>query len=424
MSCAPSVGRCGDALSGVGCQSKDRCSASLVSWGDSATTLTDMTPDQPIAIFLPGLGRNSLGGGAERVAVTLAREFVEAGHRVDLVLSVTHPSSSAEVDPRVRIVDLRCRRLWTSLPRLITYRWRERPRVVLSLMPLANSLNVLSAWCGPPGSRAVLNEQNAESIALDAHFSAESTRLLYPVCRLTYPRAAAIIGCSEGVAERVRAAYPTAADRTVGISNPVTPAAQYPAAAPHPWLEDATVPCLVAVGRLHEQKDPLTLLRTVTEIRTQRPIRLLVLGEGPMRTEVEQAIVDLELQAHVQLLGHRTDVRRYLAHADSMLHTARWEGLPVVLLEALAEGVPVVATDCPTGPAEILAGGRYGRLAPVGDVEALAEAVIATLDGRADPSLLVARAADFAPPVIAARYLEVLDRVTRAKPLATTRSDR
>jgi glycosyltransferase involved in cell wall biosynthesis len=287
-------------------------------------------------------------------------------------------------------------------------------------MPLANSLNVLSAWFGPPGSRAVLNEQNAESIALDARFSAEGTSLLHPVCRLTYPRAAAIIGCSDGVAERVRAAYPTAADRTIGIPNPVAPAAQPPAAPPHPWLEDATVPCLVAVGRLHEQKDPMTLLRTVAEVRAQRPVRLLVLGEGPMRAEVERAIVDLGLDADVQLLGHRTDVRRYVARADLMLHTARWEGFGLVLVEALAEGVPVVATDCESGPAEILDAGRYGRLVPVGDVRALAEAVIATLDDRPDPAQLVARAAEFAPPFIAARYLEVLDRATRGEKPATT----
>lgn len=370
-----------------------------------------------IAIFLPGLGRDGLGGGAKRVAITLAREFVEVGHRVDLVLSVTHPSSSAEVDPRVRIVDLRCRRLWTSLPRLVAYRWRERPRVVLSLMPLANSLNVLSAWFGPPRSHAVLSEQNMQSIALDAKFSAEGTRLLHPVCRMTYPRATGISGCSEGVANRMRSVYPSVADRIVGIPNPVTQAERHTDEAPHPWLGDSSVPCIVAVGRLHEQKDPMTLLRTVARVREERDVRLVVLGEGLMRPEVERAIVQLGLADHVRLLGHRTDVRRYLAHADLLLHTARWEGFGLVLVEALAEGIPVVSTDCASGPSEILDGGRYGRLASIGDVESLARAVLSTLDERPDHALLIARAAQFSPSVIAARYLDAIDMAIRGDSL-------
>lgn len=388
------------------------------------TIVLCMRQKQPLAIFLPGLGRDGLGGGAERVAVTLAHEFVEAGHRVDLVLSVTHPSSSVEVDPRVRIIDLRCRRLWTSLPRLVAYRWRERPRAILSMMPLANSLNVLSAWLGPPRSRAVLSERNMQSIALDAGFAAEGTRLLHPVCRLTYPRAAGIIGCSEGVAERVRAVYPSVAERTIGIPNPIAPAEPRTAEPPHEWLTDTSTPCLVAVGRLHVQKDPTTLLRTVARVRDSRPVRLLVLGDGPMRPEVERAITHLGLEDAVRLLGHRTDVRRHVAHADLMLHTARWEGFGLVLVEALAEGVPVVSTDCASGPSEILDGGRYGRLAPVGDVESLATAVLATLDAPPDPATLVARAAEFSPPVIAARYLEAIERAIHRQPLVARGVDR
>lgn len=373
-----------------------------------------------IALFLPGLGAAGLGGGAERVAVTLAREFVEAGHPVDLVLSVTHPSSLAEVDPRVRIVDLGCRRLWTSLPRLVAYRWRERPAAVLSFMPLANSLNVVSAGLGPPGSHAILTEHNARSIALDPSFTAEGTRLLHPICKVTYPRAAAIIGCSEGVAVRVREVYPTAADRTLGIPNPVTPAATRAVGPPHPWLGDCSVPCLIAIGRLHEQKDPITLLRTVARVREARPVRLLILGDGPMRSEVEGAIVDLGLADDVRLLGHQTDVRAYLAHADLMLHTPRWEGFGLVLIEALAEGIPVVSTDCESGPAEILQGGRYGRLAPVGDVASLARAVIETFDAPTDRAQLIARASEFSPPVIGRRYLEAIGRAINGEPISTS----
>jgi glycosyltransferase involved in cell wall biosynthesis len=370
---------------------------------------------RPIAIHLPGIGRDGLGGGAERVAVTLAGEFVRAGRPTDLVLSVVHPGSSREVPPGVRIIDLNSRRLWTALPGLIAYRWRERPRVVLSLMPLANALNVLSAAVAPRGARAtVLSEQNARSIALDWRFDTEGTRLLHPVCRATYRRAGAVVGCSEGVAERVRVAYPSLGARVVGIPNPVEASMGRMEAPPHPWLGDPKTPCLVGLGRLHEQKDHLTFLRTLERVRQVRSVRALLIGEGPMRGAVEAEILRLGLEDHVRLLGYVPDPRRFLAWADLLLHTALWEGLPVVLLEALAEGVPVVSTDCPTGPREILDGGAFGYLAPTGDDEALASAVLAALEEPRDSSRLRARAEDFSPAVIARRYLDVIDRVARS----------
>jgi glycosyltransferase involved in cell wall biosynthesis len=368
---------------------------------------------RPIAIHLPSLGREGLTGGAERVAVTLATEFIRAGRATDLVLSVVRPQPLEELPHEVRVIDLASPRLWTALPSLIAYRWRERPRVVLSMMPLANILNVVSAAVGPAGSRtAVISEHSARSIALDANFDLEGTRLLHPLCCLAYPRAAAIIGVSEGVAEQVRAAHPRAAQRTVAISNPVTPAVEPRGARPvHPWLGDPRVPCIVAIGRLHPSKDHLTLLRTIARISQHRAVRALLIGEGPLREELETEIQRLGLADTVQMLGYVSSPRPYLAGASLLLNTSRWEGFALVLVEALAEGVPVVASDCETGPREILSDGRYGRLAPVGDVAALADAVHATLDAPLNTARLRARAADFAPSEIARRYLEVIDSV-------------
>jgi glycosyltransferase involved in cell wall biosynthesis len=371
-------------------------------------------PDpRPIAIHLPSLGREGLTGGAERVAVTLATEFIRAGRATDLVLSVVRPQPLEGLLNEVRIIDLASPRLWTALPSLIAYRWRERPHMVLSMMPLANVMNVMSASLGPAGSRtAVISEVSIRSIALDSDFDLEGTRLLHPLCRVAYPRAAAIIACSEGVADRVREVHPRAAHGTVAIPNPVDPAVEPRDDRPvHPWLDDPEVPCIVAIGRLHPSKDHLTLLRTIERIRQRRAVRALLIGEGPLRAELEDEIDRLGLADTVQMLGYVSSPRKYLAGAALLLHTSRWEGFGLVLVEALAEGVPVVASDCETGPRDILSDGRYGRLAPVGDVAALADAVDATLDARPNPAQLRARAADFAPSEIARRYLEVIDSV-------------
>lgn len=365
---------------------------------------------RPIAIHLPGLGRDSVAGGAERVAVTLASEFARSGRPTDLVLSVVHPGPLRDLPPEVRVVDLASRRLWNALPGLVAYRWRERPIVMLSLMPLANALNVLSAALGPCGARtAVISEHNARSIALDRAFDAEGTRLLHPVCRVTYPRASAIIGCSEGVAARIRAAYPMTSDRVAAIPNPVAAATARETGPPHPWLGDTTVPVILSVGRLHVQKDPDVFLRTVSRVRERRPVRALMLGDGPLRDEVEAAIERFGLSGCVEVLGHVPNPRTYMAWADVLLHTARWEGFGLVLVEAMAEALPVVATDCPTGPREVLGAGDLGRLAPIGDVDGLAAAVLATLAGPRDAARLRAHAGGFAPEVVARSYLAVLD---------------
>lgn len=370
------------------------------------------TTTEPLALYLPSVGSSGKFGfgGTERVAVTLAREFVEAGLAVDLLLNVTHPGSSAEVDQRVRIVDLKCRqRPWVAVFKLIAYRWRRRPSVVLSFMPGCNSLNVVSSWLGPRTSKAVISERSTRTIALESRKTVEGPILLHGLCRVTYPWASAIIGCSEGVAKNVRNAYPKMSEKVVGIPNPVEPSVHNATTVSHPWLGDPRIPCIIAIGRLHAVKDPLTLLLTVARIRQRREVRLLVFGDGPLRLQIEAEIKRLELQDAVQLLGQRSDVRSYLSQADLFLHTARWEGFGVVIAEALAEGVPVVSTDC-AGPTEILDSGRFGRLVPIGDVDALAAAALQALDETRNPDRLRQRAATFAPDTIANEYLNVLYR--------------
>jgi glycosyltransferase involved in cell wall biosynthesis len=290
---------------------------------------------------------------------------------------------------------------------------RVRPIAVLSLMPLAKALNALPAAVAPQGERAtVLYEHIARSIALDLRFDAEGTRSLHPVCRVTYARAGAVIGCSDGVADRVQVAHPSLGARVVGIPSPVEASSGRTAAPPHPWLGDPKTPCLGSLRRLQEQKHLSTFLRTVDRVRRVRAVRALLIDEGLTRSAVGAQIVRLGLDDHVVLLGHVPDPRRFLAWADVLFHTAAWDGLGLVLVEELAEGVSVVSTDCPTRPREIFDDGVFGRLALIRDDEVLADAVLATLEGPRDPFRLRAHAQDFSPTVITRRYLDVIDQVS------------
>jgi glycosyltransferase involved in cell wall biosynthesis len=203
------------------------------------------------------------------------------------------------------------------------------------------------------------------------------------LARRFFPSADYIVGVSAGVADDLREQIGLPSERVRVVFNPIiTPDIAVEAAEPvgHPWFSDGG-PVLVAAGRLRPQKDFPTLLRAVALVRDRRPVRLVLLGEGPDRAELEALVDRLGLGGIVDLPGNTDNPYAYFAKCTAYVLSSRWEGLPTVLIEALACGSPIVSTDCPSGPREILDGGSYGVLVPVGDVEALAAAIERALAG-------------------------------------------
>ncbi|PQP41654.1 hypothetical protein C6A88_28130 [Mycolicibacterium austroafricanum] len=197
---------------------------------------------------------------------------------------------------------------------------------------------------------------------------------------------------------------------TIRVNPVVTPALREAAAERpnHPWFEDRDVPIVLGVGRLHRQKDFMTLLRAFERVRATRRCRLLIVGEGPMREELEEARLACSFAEDIALPGFSPQPFSYMANCSVFVLSSRYEGQPNVLIEALACGAPVVATDCPSGPRDILAGGRYGRLTPVGDASAMAEAISATLDAPVDRDLSKSRGYEFTLEKSVALYIEAL----------------
>ncbi|MCZ6872143.1 MAG: glycosyltransferase, partial [bacterium] len=150
----------------------------------------------------------------------------------------------------------------------------------------------------------------------------------------------------------------------------------------HPWFEPGCPPVLLAVGRLAKQKDFGTLLRAFARLRRSQPARLLILGEGPERPALETLVRELGLEQDVRLPGFVDNPYAYMARASAFVLSSLWEGLPTVLVEALFCGAPVVATDCPSGPREILRGGELGGLVPMRDPVALADSMQMALAGK------------------------------------------
>ena len=228
----------------------------------------------------------------------------------------------------------------------------------------------------------------------------------------SYPYADAIVAVSTGVAEDLSRITAINYKKIRIIYNPVvTPQLleKQLQAISHPWFQKNQPPVLLAVGRLTEQKDLVTLINAFAVIRKQKTCRLLILGEGALRAELEALIAKLKLAQDVLMPGFVDNPYAYMKQADVFVLSSAWEGLVTVLIEAMACGTPVVSTDCPSGSREILADGKFGQLVPVGDFKALAEAVFQTLEQQRHSGPLIKRANDFTQAASVKHYLEVLD---------------
>lgn len=354
------------------------------------------------------------GGGAQRSMIRLAGGIAERGYAVDLVLRRAEGHYLDEVQSGVRVVDLNAPRMLLSVPALVRYLRRERPHAVLAAL---NYVNIVGLWARQVSgvrTRFVVSERNTLSPA--ARQLRTWRELVRPkLIGRFYRWADGIVAVSDGVAADLTAVTGLPRSRIDVIPNPViTPRLKQMARAPvgHPWFRQGEPPVVLAVGRLVPQKDFDTLIRAFAAVRERRVARLLILGEGPERGALESAVAAHDLGSDVELPGWVTNPYPYLVRSAAFVLSSRWEGLPGALIEALFCGIPVIATDCPSGPREILDGGRHGRLVPVGEPDALALAIDQALSGQ------VARPGrdswePYEQEVVVGRYLELLLRGRR-----------
>lgn len=362
---------------------------------------------QRIALLLPDLE----AGGAQRIFVSLAERFVDRGLRVDFVLAQPTGAYLSQLPGGIRLIDLgrngafptRPGLALTALIRLVVYLRRERPEYLLSSLTGTNLLALLARRFAAVPTRLVIREANT---LLNI-----GNRVLLPLMRRFYPAADHIVAISHGVAEHLvhNVGLPNQQIRV--IHNPIdVPRVQQLAQqdSVHPWLVAGQPPVVLGVGRLVPQKDFATLIRAFAEMTGKRSVRLIILGEGKARAELQSLARNLKVEEAVSFPGFVENPFTYMARAAVFVFSSAWEGFGNVLVEALACGTPVVSTDCPSGPAEILDGGKYGPLVPVGDAHALAQATLATLVDPPPAEMLRTRAQEFSLDRGVEKYLEVL----------------
>lgn len=337
-----------------------------------------------VALFLPSLE----GGGAERAFLNLARGMRDLGVRTDLVVANASGPYLAEVPADVSLVDLRASRIALSLPSLVRYLRQVRPHRLYSALEEANVIALLARRLA--GGHTLVFPSIRNTLSLETGSEPVRRFVLRHLARRLYPTAAGIVAVSEGAARDAATTLGLAAARISVISNPtVTPELALLAAAPldDPWFSECQPPVILGCGRMVPQKDFATLLAAFAILRAQRPARLVILGDGPLRNDLTGQAEALGIAADVAFPGFDPNPFRYMARAGAFVMSSRHEGSPNVLVQALACGVPVVATDCPSGPGEILPGVPHGRLVKVGDVAALAAAMADLLaSGEARPA--------------------------------------
>lgn len=392
---------------------------------------------QHIAVFMRSLGI----GGQARSMLTLAGALADRGHKVDLVVARVKGPLLRDVPKSVRLIDLKTRRALLSLPAflaaprvwwalaatllgplpvlesmlaLVRYLRREQPAVMLSAGHPGN----LAALCairqaGTP-TRLVISQHIPLTSAMQMRTN-RGRRWIVRSVRHFYPWADGVVAVSNGVADDLASTTDLDRERITTIYNPVvTPALHEKARAvlDHHWFASGSplVPVVLGVGRLAAQKDFPTLLKAFVRVRAARQVRLMILGDGEERAALEALVRELGVAADVELPGFVDNPFAYMARAAVFVLSSAYEGFGNVVVEAMACGCPVVSTNCPSGPAEILDGGAYGPLVPVGDDTALAQAILSILEMPPDPKRLLARAALFSVDRTAERYLEVLCR--------------
>lgn len=363
-----------------------------------------MGASRRIAILLPDLRR----GGTEQVRLLLAREFARRGYQVEFVLARRIGELLDELPAGVEAVDLNAPRFRQALWPLVGYLRSRRPDVLLAAPWPLTGLAVAATRIAGTGCRCVVSEHShlSRSPVMRGLGGLVHRRL----GRLIYGAAAAVAVVSEGVRQDLVARTGIAPAKVRVIYNPVRTPRPGPVMQPAiaDWWKKGGAR-IISVGSLKPAKDYATLLRALARLRETCDARLLILGEGSSRAELEAEVRRLQLDEVVLMPGAVADPYPYLAQAQLFVLSSAWEGLPNVLTEALAVGTPVVSTDCLSGPREILDNGRFGRLTPVGDPDALAHAMRQTLAEPPDPGKLKARAADFSEGRAADHYLALLD---------------
>lgn len=357
-----------------------------------------------IALYIPSMS----GGGAERVILALANGLADKGLQIDLILNKAKGPYMKEISSKVNVVDLDTPRILTSIIPLSRYLKNEKPEVILSAMHYVNVATVFANLISKSNTKVVLSE-HANLKESKKNFGLLKGFLITSLMRWTYKKSHAIVSVSNGVADSLASEINIDRSKITTIYNPIFSEKlimQSKEPLSHPWAREDSPPLILGVGRLTPQKDFKTLIYAFKEVHKNKNCNLIILGEGYLKLELEKLIENLDLNNNVKLLGFVDNPYAWMSHADLFVLSSKHEGFGNVIVEAMACGTPVVSTDCPSGPSEILEDGIWGELVAPNDPNLLAKAIIRALDNPTEKDIK-SRATFFSVKNAIQQYLNI-----------------
>ncbi|WP_230772515.1 glycosyltransferase [Sphingomonas sp. Leaf4] len=364
-----------------------------------------MTPLR-IAVVTPRYAVSGVPLAQRRFAAALA----EAGHRIDLIIGNCDADLSVPPAPGVTIHVLGKPQVRGMVVPLCRYLRRTKPDAVFSAEDHLNTFLLAAAIV--TGSRAKISGSSRVT-PFDTYSNRPFTKrwVLKWAARAVAWRADALTCVSQDMVGQYRTIFGPATKHVCVYNIVDQPAVRALAAEPvdDPWFRDRSVPLVVAAGTLAPWKGFVDLIDAMAVLRDRgKAARLVILGEGASRGELEALVATRGLAERVRLPGRVANPLKYFAHADVFALSSHVEGMPNVLVEAMLAGCTPVSTDCPTGPGELLQGGRYGYLVPVADPPALADGILAAIDRPIAPAVLAEAVAPFAQDRVIARHFALL----------------
>jgi len=359
-----------------------------------------------IAIFASFSGN----GGVERMLVNLCNGFAQKGHKVDLVVIKDKSDHLQHLTAKVNVIRLGTKHAYSSVKPFSHYLKSHTPDAILSAKERANRVAILARKLAGVDIPIATRLGTTVSAALEGK-SALRRWLWYWPMRWTYQHADVVIPVSHGVANDVINITGISKTKVKVIRNPVITSRMHELSQQpleHADYFDDSMPTLVGAGRFTRQKDFLTLIKALAIVNQTQACRLVLLGEGKLRDDYQNLAESLNIADKLFMPGFTHNPYPFLLAADCFVLSSAWEGSPNVLTEALALGTPVVATDCPSGPIEILDKGKYGPLVKIGDDKTMADAILTVLKHPHQREFLKQAAAEYTIEQSASGYLRAM----------------
>jgi len=369
-----------------------------------------------LVLFTP-----TLDGGVGKVITNIVNSLIKEGIQIELITLNCEPQilTKFNFDINLHVINLNKKRAYQAFLPLVKFLIKNKPKVILSFVFHTNVIALLGKIITRSKTKLVVCEHIALISALKT-LPLIKRIVLYFLIKKLYPLADYIVTVSKDAAEQLEKILGQKnASKIIVIYNPILEEKIFHLAnspIDHPWYkENRDYKIILSVGRLTHQKDFVTLIRAFNIVQQKAKVKLVILGEGEQRKLLEKLIISLNLQNKVSLVGYVENPYPYFKNSDIFVLSSLYEGLPTVLIEALAFGLPIVSTNCPTGPREILENGKYGILVTPGNYQEMAEAILTVLNGKINftKEMLLQCALEFDVSININKYKQLLNELLK-----------